>query len=105
MEKIKLVKIINERTSMDSKVELGKFTLVMENSDTWKDNLIHPILNSSLLLKNDHFFIERIHQDIIKRCFIFYEYTDLSYYKVEADLEKLKKKYISKGWKWKEVKK
>lgn len=94
---IKLVKVINELTSMSYKVEMGQFTLDLEN----KDNFIKPILNSTLLLKEDTFFIERIHQDTINKCFIFYEGTNISYYKVESALEKLKSTLKPLGWKWK----
>lgn len=97
---IKLVKIINELTSMSYKVEIGRFTLDLQN----KDNSVKPILNSTLLLNEDKFFIDRIHQDIFNKHFIFYEDINILYHEGEIVLEKLKEKYRSKGWKWEEAK-
>ncbi len=94
---IKLVKIINELTSTSYEVEKGRFTLDLGN----KDNFIKPILNSTLQLVKNNFFIDRITQDNVNKCLIFYEYVNIPYYKVESSLKKLKKEYRSEGWKWK----
>ena len=101
MKKIKLIIRVNETCNCIS-YGITKGSLTKEIED---DGFIKPILESTLLLGSYDFFIDRITQNVTKKQLILQENYLYSRYTGHKELERLKKKLIPKGWKWKEVKK
>ena len=100
MKKIKLIIRVNKSCNC---IRWGTTVgnLVKEIED---DGFIKPLLESRLVLGYYTFFINEIYQDVTKKQLVLQEHVLISRYTGGKDIEKLKKKLIPKGWKWKEVK-
>jgi hypothetical protein len=101
MKKIKLIIRVNKTCNCITwGITLGNLIKEIEN-----DGFIKPILGSRLVLGYYNFFIDEIYQDVTKKQLVLQEHSLFSRYTEMKDIEKLKKKLIPKGWKWKEVEK
>lgn len=101
MKKIKLIIRVNETCNCITwGITLGNLIKEIEN-----DGFIKPLLKSHLVLGYYTFFVDEIYQDVTKKQLVLQEHVLISRYTGKKDIEKLKKKLIPKGWKWKEAEK